>query len=723
LSRRFWCGLAQAIALPFIFALVTMQWLGVFLASVLVISDETSFWTEMAILLVVFGALNLGTKALIVALKWLVIGRTKPGRYPLWGAYYFRIWLVHRLVQVTTLKFLQGSPLMSLYLRALGAKIGKDVVISEFEAGAIDLLTIEEHASTGLKVRFANVAVVGNEVIVGPVEIGRLATIGNGCVLEAHTRMEEGSELADLSVLKEGGIVPAYEHWDGSPSKKVGMAPLETELVPPTADRKTRGLQFGVYSLGYIVIVMLGLVPIFPAFYVLYNLESLWTGSTKLEVSWSNLPFFAWPTAAVLMLAAMAIVVVSRWIILPRRISEGTHSMHSWFYVRKWLLALVIEVTLETLNSLYATMYMRTWYRLMGCKIGKGTEISTNLAGRYDLVELGSNNFVGDEASLGDEEVRRGWMSLKRVRTGDRVFLGNDAVIPHGSDLADDTLIGVKSKMPDSLTTETGSTWFGSAAIRFPTRQRVTGLAGQTYQPKRSYLIGRFFFETFHTALPTALFITCGYIIADLVEGPFEADNYLGVAAIILAAGIVVAVLLILFAAAIKWILMGVYKPTIKPMWSWWSMRTEAVAVLYGGLVGKASMEFLRGTPFLPWALRLFGTKIGQGVWMDCTDLTEFDCVRVGDFTVLNDHAVLQTHLYEDRMMKVGRIEVGRGVSVGAGTTVLYDTEVREYARLRALTVVMKGDTIPSHTEWEGAPAVRAERAAPPVATSEWRAA
>ena len=56
--------------------------------------------------------------------------------------------------------------------------------------------------------------------------------------------------------------------------------------------------------------------------------------------------------------------------------------------------------------------------------------------------------------------------------------------------------------------------------------------------------------------------------------------------------------------------------------------------------------------------------------------------------------------------MKVGRVAVGRGVSVGAFSTVLYDTRVGDYARLRPLTIVMKGESIPPHSEWEGAPAV-----------------
>jgi serine acetyltransferase len=36
---------------------------------------------------------------------------------------------------------------------------------------------------------------------------------------------------------------------------------------------------------------------------------------------------------------------------------------------------------------------------------------------------------------------------------------------------------------------------------------------------------------------------------------------------------------------------------------------------------------------------------------------------------------------------------------------VLYDTQVGDYARLGPLTVVMKGEHIPAHSEWIGAPA------------------
>jgi non-ribosomal peptide synthetase-like protein len=369
-------------------------------------------------------------------------------------------------------------------------------------------------------------------------------------------------------------------------------------------------------------------------------------------------------------------------------------------------MALATEVLLETLNSLFATIYMRYWYLMMGTKIGKGSELSTNLAGRYDLVEIGKGNFIGDEAIFGDEDVRSGYMRLDTVKTGDRVFFGNAANIAAGSVIEDGALIGVKSKLPDSLHVGKDETWFGSPAIKFPTRQKVALGAAETYEPPRHMFALRAVFEAFHTSLPTAVFLMVAYMTADTLEGFINSGNYTIAVLIVLVAGVVNALAMIMMSVAIKWLMIGVYKPVMKPMWSWWAMRTEAVAVIYGGLAGKVGLEYLRGTPFLPWMLRLYGTKIGKGVLMDWTDITEFDCTVLGDYSVLNAHSCPQTHLYEDRVMKVGTIEIGKGVTISSGSIILYDTKIGDYARIEPLTLVMKGEQIPAHTMWQGAPAV-----------------
>ena len=714
LLRRFLCGLAQAVVLPFLLAISTAQWLGIFVSYMLLTDTDASIWQEIASLLGVYVIVNIVTVILAIATKWLVIGRFKPGRYPIWGVYYFRVWLVQRALNLTHIKWFQGSPLMRVYLQALGAKVGDDTNISEVEIGAIDLVSIGAGTTMGSKVKLSNVTFEGAEMIVGPIEIGPDCCIGSSCVIEDHVVLEEGAELRDLTAVSPHNRVAAWEIWDGSPGRCIGS--VDKESLRPFAEvgQGKRALQTFLYSVLLLAIPPVGLLPLFPAFWVFDRIdEALGLAATSQMLYMAAIPIMAWPTAFVMVLVTVAFIAVVRWTVLPT-VREGVYSVFSWFYMRKWAVALATEVTLETLSSLYATVYMRAWYRLMGAKIGKDSEISTNLAGRYDLIEIGDKCFIADEVILGDEEVRRGWMRLEKLRTGSRVFIGNDGVLPPGSDIPDGALIGIKSKPPANDEISPGDTWFGSPPIKLPVRQKFDGGGSTwTYEAPPWKKFARAVFEAVHISLPTMLFITFGTWAIEwfgpaMLEGAYGKVFWMFVASSTLIAAVMTAIVI-----GVKWATMGRYEPVTKPMWSWWAMRTEAVAVLYWGLAGKVMLDHLRGTPFLPWLLRLFGAKFGKGCVLDMTDITEFDCIEVGDFCNLNSLCALQTHLYEDRVMKVGRVKLGSGVTVGAGSTVLYDTHVGDFARLGPLTIVMKGESIPAHTEWSGAPAQPTQHAQP----------
>lgn len=705
LMRRFLCGIGQAVTLPIILGLATAQWLGAFVTYLLVDGEGFGFWAQMGTLLGVYVMINILTSFLAIAAKWLILGRTRPGRYPIWGLYYFRWWVVQRLSVLIHIKWLQGSPAIRFYLRAMGAKIGNDAIIGDVTIGAPDLVRIGTRASTGAKVSLDNAQLIGNELVIGRIDIGDDVVIGASCVVGPDTVIGNYSEIADLTVIPAGAKIGPAERWDGSPGRKVGHIDVHELPLPADASRARRALFGAVYSLLLMIIPAVSLLPIFPAFYVLDSIDDIVSSVTDIPYHW-YLPLLTWPTAIVLTAMTVLLIAVMRWVVLPRARS-GTYSIFSGFYIRKWAVALATEVTLETLSSLFATVYMRAWYRLMGAKIGKGAEISTNLAGRYDVTEIGAGNFIADEVVYGEEEIQRGWMTLLPVQTGARVFIGNDAVLPPGSVIPEDVLIGIKSKPPANELIQPGDTWFGSPPIKLPTRQRVNVAASATYEPSFGAKFGRAVFEAFHTSFATMLFITLAMIVIDkwflpaILEGDFITLFFR-----FIFGSVFIAVIQTLCVIGVKWLMMGRYVPTMKPMWSWWAMRTEAVAVLYWGLAGKVLLEHLQGTPFLPWILRLFGAKIGEGVCMFSTDITEFDCVTIGDFCVINSLAALQTHLYEDRVMKVGQVVVGRGVTVGSNATVLYDTHVGDFAQLEPLTIVMKGEMIPPNTGWEGAPAV-----------------
>jgi non-ribosomal peptide synthetase-like protein len=286
------------------------------------------------------------------------------------------------------------------------------------------------------------------------------------------------------------------------------------------------------------------------------------------------------------------------------------------------------------------------------------------------------------------------------------VFVGNDAVVRPGITIPAEVLIGVKCKAPDSDKMKAGGIWFGSPPIRFPTRERIQFDGGFNFEPSRRRRFARGVFEAFSASLPIALFIILATIASDMLAGSLIRGDFGEFASMFIGVSVSISIALMLAVLILKWTLIGHYKPSIHPMWSWWAIRAEAISTLYWGLACEILLEQLHGTPFAPWVLNLFGCHFGKGVFLDTTEFTEFDCIEVGDFVSMNSDASLQTHLYEDRLMKVDQIKIGNGVTIGADSTVLYGAYVGDSVRIRPLTVVMKEEYIPPNTEWNGAPAV-----------------
>src|SRR5205085_3498220 len=145
-----------------------------------------------------------------------------------------------------------------------------------------------------------------------------------------------------------------------------------------------------------------------------------------------------------------------------------------------------------------------------------------------------------------------------------------------------------------------------------------------------------------------------------------------------------------LVAILAKWALIWRYRPCEKPLWSTFVWRNELLNALHEHLAEPFLVGALTGTPFICWYFRLLGARIGRRVYMETTDLSEFDLATVGDEAALNADCTVQTHLFEDRVMKMSTIEIGPRCKIGAGSLILYDTRMEQRATLGDLSLLMK---------------------------------
>ncbi len=708
--KRWACGLAQLAVLPLLIGVRMLIWLAPFFVYHYFTGDEgDSIWRAVALSMGSYLACNLLSFVVAVVCKWMVLGRLKPGRYPLYGMTFFRWWVVDRVLDIPPAHLLAGSPLQSWYLRALGARIGNDTAIGRVSVRVPDLLTVGDGVSIGAAVNLENFQVNGGMWEVAPITLARQSYVGSYAVLQNDTALGENARLEGLSSLPQGARVPAGQIWGGAPARHLPQATAPS--LPDRPKRQTiwRKIDIFAYALGGTLIAALFFMPVFPSFVLIDWIDARWLDLMGSRVSW---PYaflcyllLALPASALLLLLTIVVSGLLRWTLLPR-LSSGRWPVYGHIYLRRWLTNQIQESSLSVLHGLYASIYAATWYRLLGAKVGRGTEISTAMGIVPDMLTLGEDSFVADGVMLGDEEVDRGWMTMRATIVGNRSFVGNGAYVPDGSVLPDDVLIGVQSRAPENSRMTPGQTWLGNPPISLPAREKMAGFPEHlTFRPSIRRKIARGAVEGMRMILPLAVVIAVGYLTVMKVIPMAAQNGFLAAFDELMLAGVLYGLGTFLFLVLLKWILIGRYRTRAEPMWTPFVWKSEAVTSLYESIAVPNFFNFLRATPWLPLALRCMGCKIGKRVFMDTTDITEYDCVSIGDDVVMHAWSGPQTHLFEDRVMKIGQVRIGNGVSIGPRTTILYDSNVEDNARLGPLTLVLKGETIPAGQAWIGSPA------------------
>jgi non-ribosomal peptide synthetase-like protein len=701
-SRYILCWIAQSVSLLFIYGLFATQIFLPYLGYYYWQQKTESHGYAMIAALCLFCVIPPAFSFISVLVKWTVIGRFRPGDYPVWGLYYFRWWLVNTMQGLAPMEFLNGTPLFPIYLRMMGVRAADDAQIGAIRIGAEDLVTIGPDASLSSQVVLNNAIVEDGLLKIREIKIGAHAYIGSSAVIAGGATIEDWGELQDLSFLPAGKTIKSGEVWKGSPAVCIetkNIADMPHPLVEPAGKLFRYKVFFAIVLLAFPFAILL---PLLPAIVVLNELDD----NTINDYDFSYLvwtPLLALIYVALFVLQTVVVTRLLQWGIKP-----GTYPVHSRTYVRKWLAEQLMALSLIVVHPIYATIFVPWMFRAFGSRVGKNTEISTANNVTHPMFEIGEESFIADQVTLGEADVRAQRLILDRTVIGSNSFVGNSALIPQGYHLPDDTLIGVLSTPPTRQQLEnTGkSDWFGSPAIALPQRQQSYPYGRElTHTPSLLRRLARATVEfirilTPQTAIICLSVIFIGYGHDLITDEPIWKTvlyfplYYLGI----------IGIPAFLITVVMKWVLVGKYKEAQYPMWTWQVWMSEAVTSIYESLSKTFLLEYLKGTPWLPVALRMLGAKVGKRTWLYTLDITEHDMVTIGDDTALNDESGPQTHLFEDRVMKIGRVKIGARSSIGARSIVLYDSEVGDDTRLSALSLVMKGENLANGTNWEGSP-------------------
>lgn len=700
--KYYFCGLGQFFGCLFQYAFNTWQLLAVVLCYSWISSQYSIISRESQLaFLGLFLSMPIISLVLTVGIKWLLLGKVKPGVYPLWGWFYFRWWLVQRLIKSVYLgKYLTGSPLVVLYYRLLGAKIGKNCHIATTQILTHDLVTIGDNTTIAADSRLNGYIVEDGWLKIGSITIGNHCNLGARSVIGVNAQIEDNAILEDMSMLPDHGRIPHGQFYVGSPAlpAQVPANHISKKKVVEEESTMLENTVFGIlHYLGIVFITLMYYFSMIPAIsFVSYFYE---------QNEYFTTMFFAVPVGAVLFLSFHYFcIIVTKKLILDK-IEPGQYPLKSFYYLRHWIIVKMLDE--DEIYVMADSLYYPIFLRFLGAKLGKGVEMGETPHILPDLVTIEEGGFTASSVALAWPTVYKGTITFAPVVIGKKGFAGNVSYLPAGKTIGAESLLGGLSITPaDNQSAEPNTSWLGSPAVFLPKRELFTGFSDQeTYNPPRKLYLTRLAIEFGRILLPTVFTLLVLFNVLFVLDYSLSNYSILMTVLILPVSELFFTLVLIGVLVGLKWILLGKLKPLTKPIWDIFIWKNDVIEYSYNYFINPRFINKVLGTPFALLIQRSLGTKAGKRIFTDSAELSEFDLITIGDDVCINAETIIQTHLYEDRIFKVANVTINSGCNVGVGSVVLYNTLMEDNSTLGSLSMLMKGERLPTNTEWAGIPA------------------
>ncbi|MEW2812578.1 Pls/PosA family non-ribosomal peptide synthetase [Streptomyces massasporeus] len=162
-----------------------------------------------------------GAALVSIVAKWTLVGRHRSGEHPLWSSFVWRNELADTFVEVLAVPWLAGAvpgtPVMTAWLRGLGACIGRGVWVESYWLPEMDLVTLRDAATVNrgcvLQTHLFHDRILRTDTVV----LREGATLGPGGIVLPGSTIGARTTLGPASLVMAAESVPDDTRWLGNP--------------------------------------------------------------------------------------------------------------------------------------------------------------------------------------------------------------------------------------------------------------------------------------------------------------------------------------------------------------------------------------------------------------------------------------------------------------------------------------------------------------------------
>ncbi|CAJ1385571.1 unnamed protein product [Effrenium voratum] len=665
---------------------------------------------------------------ILVATKWILIGRYREGDHDIYSLYYLRHWLVEHVAKGTLVGQAahQGSSISFLFLRnlalkALGAKIHSTAVITA-RCVAYDLISVDALATVHGPRHLTAVNYGERRMALRPVKVGAGAYVGPNCTLEPGCEVAPAGYVEPLSTVSSRMVVQSRV--SGVPAKAVG--PLDqSRLVKPEEVRSFRRWAAALATGYWVLLIPKAAMPVLAA--VGFQLiTSFYKNEPQVrsemvaddhvdalplmyldQLKWIPVLAFAVSTLQTVM---QLLVTAAFCRLLPKVQPPFQRSLVS---IRAQIAALKMSMVLQASEMLADASIVPWFIRMCGASFGHGCAMGLQVT-LPETLEVGHGCFFATGNILTSVDVDQGQFKVPcKTVMSDHTFLGNHNHLPQG--LPEGSFCGVGTWLPNRPT-EPNMSYFGNPAMKF--RRLGNQSAGTRQGPERASCLARMWHHFSTSVMDVFLYRGVQGMVTGLAL--LSSRRFCPV---ITQVWEPFALLLIYMAYALgSWYLFSVvlgnllfnnsaphsnayYSTTVT---RWFTALTAQQRVF------KLPFQ-TAGSRWQAPILRLLGARVGKRFFcMNEMVLVDAPFTEVGDDVTVDYDGQVRCHSFEDFRLKFTTFKIGHGVTIMTGASVAM-CDAGDGATLRPGSLTWKGSNLEPGGVYEGAPAALDLERGPPL--------